>query len=125
MRGIAYYDQGMDHEDVDLRTRAAAMFRVLSSPIRLQLLELLAGGERTVTQLVEATGHSQPLVSQHLRVLRDQCLVTTRRQGRESHYSVLDDHVLHVVADALAHARKHCHDDPGPGATEKHDQEDA
>ena len=30
-----------------------------------------------------------------------------------------------VVADALAHAREHCHDDPGPGATEKHDQEDA
>ncbi|WP_462418302.1 ArsR/SmtB family transcription factor [Kytococcus sp. Marseille-QA3725] len=106
--------KGTQDEQQRLREQAAGTFRVLSSPLRIQLIELLAEGERTVSDLVEAVGQSQPLVSQHLRVLRDQCLVSVRREGRVSHYSILDDHVLHVVADTLAHASEHDHTEPAP-----------
>jgi DNA-binding transcriptional ArsR family regulator len=47
---------------------------------------------------------SQPLVSQHLRVLRTSRIVTARRQAREIEYSLVDDHVAHIVLDAIRHA---------------------
>ncbi|MBD8703839.1 ArsR family transcriptional regulator [Frigoribacterium sp. CFBP9039] len=58
-------------------------------------------GESGVTALVEASGLSQPLVSQHLRVLRAAWL---SRVGREAIYSVADRHVSHIVDDAVEHA---------------------
>ncbi len=85
---------------------AAHVFKVLGHESRLQLLVLLAEEPRTVGALESATGLSQPLVSQHLRVLRQSGLVTTERLGREVRYHVADRHVAHVVADALEHARE-------------------
>ena len=46
----------------------------------------------------------QPLVSQHLRVLRAAGVVTGARRGREIEYSLTDEHVAHIVADAVSHA---------------------
>lgn len=46
---------------------------------------------------------SQPLVSQHLRLLRSMNLVTVSRSGRDAVYTLTDDHVTHVIDDALAH----------------------
>lgn len=59
----------------------AARFRALSEPMRLRLLNLLMGGERTVGQLVEATGSSQANVSKHLSVLRDAGMIAMRKEG--------------------------------------------
>ncbi len=85
---------------------AAELFKVLGHESRLWLLRLLAEEPRTVGALVDATGTSQPLVSQHLRTLRQSGLVTATRTGREVTYRVTDEHVAHVVADALAHVRE-------------------
>jgi ArsR family transcriptional regulator, zinc-responsive transcriptional repressor len=57
-----------------------------------------------VHELVEAIGVSQPLVSQHLRVLRGAGLVQTKRRGRELVYELTDVHAAHIVRDAVAHA---------------------
>jgi ArsR family transcriptional regulator len=86
--------------------RAAELLSVLASPIRLRLLVLLTEEPRRVTDLVEALGASQPLVSRHLRVLRDAGLARGERRGREVIYEVADAHVGHIVADALEHARE-------------------
>jgi len=59
----------------------AARFRALSEPVRLRLLNLLMQGERTVGQLVEASGSGQANVSKHLSVLREAGMVGTRKQG--------------------------------------------
>lgn len=59
----------------------ATRFRALSEPMRLRLLNLLMGGERTVGQLVEASGSSQANVSKHLSVLRDAAMVGMRKEG--------------------------------------------
>jgi DNA-binding transcriptional ArsR family regulator len=87
-------------------TAAAQLFKVLGHESRLQLLVLLNAAPHTVGALEDATGMSQPLVSQHLRLLRQSGLVTAERSGREVRYHVADRHVAHVVADALEHARE-------------------
>lgn len=89
---------------------AADLLRLLGAPVRLALLVELARGSRCVHELVGAlydAGRpvSQPLVSQHLRVLRTAALVTAKRSGHEMVYALADDHVGHVVRDAISHAR--------------------
>ncbi|WP_329456643.1 ArsR/SmtB family transcription factor [Streptomyces sp. NBC_01497] len=95
-------------EDDPLQNLQAAgdLLRALSSPVRIGIVRELAGGGRRVHELVEALGVSQPLVSQHLRVLRASRIVTTRRQAREIEYSLLDEHVAHIVLDAIKHTRE-------------------
>jgi ArsR family transcriptional regulator, zinc-responsive transcriptional repressor len=94
--------------DPDL-TAAAQLFKVLGSESRLRLLRLLEEPGRTVGELVEITGLSQPLVSQHLRTLRHADLVTSDRRGKQVVYRVADQHVLHVVSDAFAHVHESEH----------------
>ncbi|WP_336632734.1 MULTISPECIES: ArsR/SmtB family transcription factor [unclassified Microbacterium] len=85
---------------------AAQLFKVLGNESRLWLLRLIGEDPRTVNALAEATGMSQPLVSQHLRSLRQSGLVAAMRSGKEVTYEVADVHVSHVVADALAHVQE-------------------
>jgi DNA-binding transcriptional ArsR family regulator len=59
----------------------AARFRALSEPMRLRLLNLLMQGERTVGQLVEASGSGQANVSKHLAILRDSGMIAMRKAG--------------------------------------------
>ena len=83
---------------------AAELLRALANPHRLAIVRELSSRPRCVHELVEALGVAQPLVSQHLRVLRAVDLVRPRRRGREVAYSLGDDHVAHIVHDAVVHA---------------------
>ncbi|MGN9763252.1 ArsR/SmtB family transcription factor [Streptomyces sp. SD31] len=85
---------------------ASDLLRALASPVRLGIVHELSGGGKYVHELVTALGVSQPLVSQHLRVLRGSRIVTARRQARETQYSLTDDHVAHIVLDAIRHAQE-------------------
>jgi DNA-binding transcriptional ArsR family regulator len=64
----------------------ADAFNAVAEPRRRQILDVLAGGERPVNDLVELVGLAQPLVSKHLRVLREVGLVEVRDQGRQRMY---------------------------------------
>ena len=68
----------------------ASRFRVLSEPARLKILNELMAGERTVTELVEATELNQANVSKHLQLLRASGFVQRRKSGLFSHYSIAD-----------------------------------
>ncbi|MEW6152929.1 MAG: metalloregulator ArsR/SmtB family transcription factor [Actinomycetota bacterium] len=83
---------------------AAELLRALAHEHRLAIVLELREGPRCVHELVEALGVTQPLVSQHLRVLRSLDLVTGQRRGREIAYSLGDEHVAHIVHDAVVHA---------------------
>ncbi|WP_028646677.1 metalloregulator ArsR/SmtB family transcription factor [Nocardiopsis sp. CNT312] len=83
---------------------ASELLRALASPLRLGIVRELAEGGRCVHELVDALEASQPLVSQHLRVLRASRIVTAQRRAREVEYSLVDDHVAHIVLDAIRHA---------------------
>ena len=90
--------------DPDAVQAASALLAALAAPMRLAIIALLdEHGSRCVHQLVDALGAPQPLVSQHLRVLRGADLVVGERRHREVHYELVDPHVAHIVRDALAH----------------------
>jgi DNA-binding transcriptional ArsR family regulator len=61
-------------------------FNAVAEPRRRQIIDLLAGGERPVNDLVAILELSQPLVSKHLRVLREVGLVAVRDEGRQRIY---------------------------------------
>ncbi len=85
---------------------AAEVFKALSTTSRLRILLTLTARSASVSEIVDETGLSQPLVSQHLKLLRGLHLVTVERVGREAIYSLADDHVSHVIIDALAHVEE-------------------
>ena len=66
----------------------ADAFNAVAEPRRRQILDVLAGGERPVNDLVRLLGLAQPLVSKHLRVLREVGLVGVREEGRQRMYRV-------------------------------------
>lgn len=63
-------------------------FRLLADPMRLRILHQLQAGEKTVTELVDATGASQPNVSKHLSTLKNFGLVKRRQQGNMAYFSI-------------------------------------
>jgi DNA-binding transcriptional ArsR family regulator len=85
---------------------AGELLKVLAAPARLAIVTALAERPRFVHELVELIGISQPLVSQHLRVLRGARVVGVERHGREAVYSLADQHVAHIVADAVHHSKE-------------------
>jgi len=92
--------------DVDGFDETSELFRALASPIRIALVAELANGEQCVHELVERLHLPQPLISQHLRVLRGADLVDGVRRGREVAYQLTDEHVAHIVLDAVRHAQE-------------------
>jgi ArsR family transcriptional regulator len=81
----------------------AAAFKVLSDPIRLRLLSMIANasaGEACVCDLVEPINRSQPTISHHLSVLVDAGLVEREKRGKWAWYKVVPAR-LAVLRDAL------------------------
>jgi DNA-binding transcriptional ArsR family regulator len=80
------------------------VFRMLADPTRVRLLWALTSGELSVTELAEHAGKPAPSVSQHLAKLRMARLVRTRREGTTIFYSLENEHVSQLVADAVFNA---------------------
>jgi len=78
----------------------AARFRLLGEPIRLKLLALIAVNERSVGELAEITGTSQPNVSKHLAALAQGGLVQRRKVGTTTIYTIADPSVF-TLCDAV------------------------
>ena len=76
------------------RIRAASIARALADPKRLCVVERLAGGERSVSDLSRDIGCQVPNMSQHLSVLRSAGLVVSRRDGSTVFYRLADERVL-------------------------------
>jgi DNA-binding transcriptional ArsR family regulator len=80
--------------------QAAEVIRCLGHPLRLRLLDALAHGASTVTELQRRTGTSQATVSQHLGVLRGHRVVQARREGSFVHY-VITEPKVHRILDCI------------------------
>jgi DNA-binding transcriptional ArsR family regulator len=76
------------------RQRTAIVARALSDPKRLCVLETLATGERSVSELSRDVGCQVPNMSQHLGVLRSAGLVAARREGTTVYYRLADPRVI-------------------------------
>lgn len=91
----------------DPYVQAGELLKALSAPVRLAIVtHLREAGPLCVHDLVDRLGVQQPLVSQHLRVLRAASIVAGERRGREVVYALSDAHVAHIVADALTHVQE-------------------
>ena len=91
----------------ELFEQYARVGKALSAPKRLELLDLLAQGERTVDALARTAGLGVSTASMHLQTLRQAGLVRTRKEGTSVHYRLAGDDVAGLYADlrdvALAH----------------------
>jgi ArsR family transcriptional regulator, cadmium/lead-responsive transcriptional repressor len=86
-------------------TTAARFFRVLGDPTRLNIVEALTAGERTVGELVVLVGQAQPRISTHLACLRHCGFVASERQGKEVVYRLVLrglDIVLNGATESLS-----------------------
>jgi len=77
--------------------RAAALFHALSDEIRIEVVQLLIGGERCVCELMDELEIAQSKLSWHLKTLSDAGIIAGRREGRWNYYS--------LNADALGEAK--------------------
>ena len=72
----------------------AEICKVFTNPKRLEIISLLREGEKTVNELTELAGVPQANVSQHLTVLRQNNVVTTRRNGANIYYKIANPKIL-------------------------------
>src|SRR6056297_3647113 len=91
----------MDTEQLSIDKQAlkikAKLFRGFADPSRLMLIEVLRNEKKSVGELVEITGLSQPNVSNHLRCLADCDLVKRERDGRYIYYSLSDKRIKTIL----------------------------
>jgi DNA-binding transcriptional ArsR family regulator len=74
----------------------AERFKALAEPSRLEILNALRGGERTVTEILEVTGFGQANVSKHLQLLYSAGFVDRRKDGVSMHYKLADNEVIRL-----------------------------
>jgi DNA-binding transcriptional ArsR family regulator len=86
-------DQGLTPELIDL---VAERFRALGEPARLQILQTLREGEKTVSRVVADTGLAQANASKHLQVLHGHGFVARRRAGQYTYYRLADEAVFRI-----------------------------
>lgn len=90
----------MSNEIDEVFDKAAELFAVLSTPIRLRIISQLCQGEKNVGQLLESIGVAQPNMSQHLNIMYRSGVLGKRRQGAQMFYRIADETAV-VVCRAV------------------------
>lgn len=96
--------------DMDVLARVAPVIRIAAHPIRLRIIDFLrAQGEPCpVNQIAAATDASQPTVSQQLRLLKDQGILSCRRSGNNMLYAIANPNVLLILECIRRHESGGC-----------------
>lgn len=88
----------------DVLDAAAPVIRIVAHPLRLRILDFLEHtGSSNVTQIVQACGVEQAVVSQQLRILKDQGILSCQRQGNFVYYALQDRSVLYLLGCIRSH----------------------
>ena len=95
---------GLDEERLFLVSQT---FKALSDPTRIRILNLLCTEEHSVTEIADLLNLGQSTVSHQLRFLKQLRLVKFRREGTTLYYSKDDDHIMHLLMQAIEHAAHH------------------
>jgi ArsR family transcriptional regulator len=97
-------NNGMTQKERDM---AAEVLKAMAHPVRLGVIEVLAGSERTVTELYEMLGCSQSMMSQQLKILSQQKLVNIRKEGTQKYCTLCNRDFLKVFNCMHTHLRKY------------------
>jgi DNA-binding transcriptional ArsR family regulator len=92
-----------DRLDAGFAGAVADTMQALATPSRVRILGRLRNGPASVGALADAVGMEPSAVSHQLRLLRHLGFVTGRREGRRVVYDLYDDHVAHLLDEAIAH----------------------
>ncbi|MEM2928148.1 MAG: metalloregulator ArsR/SmtB family transcription factor [Nitrososphaerota archaeon] len=85
------------NEEVNINKFRAKIFKALSDPIRLEIISLLRKKEWCACDLIPYLNIVQPLVSRHLKILKDCGIVVYRKEGNKRIYSITDKRILKVI----------------------------
>lgn len=83
--------------------QVSQLFKVLSDPTRLKIMLSLKAGEKNVTAIAEAVSMEQSAVSHQLKLLRENRVVKSRREGKAILYSLDDEHVIDILQETFEH----------------------
>lgn len=92
-----------DQLDADFASAVADTMQALATPSRVRILGRLRTGALSVNELADAVGMESSAVSHQLRLLRHLGFVVGRRDGRKVLYDLHDDHVAHLLDEAIGH----------------------
>lgn len=84
----------------------ANIFKVLSDPTRLKIINALMLSEMCVCDISALLNMSQPAVSHHLKTLRQTRLIKYRRDGKSAYYSLDDDHIKNMFDQCITHVKE-------------------
>jgi DNA-binding transcriptional ArsR family regulator len=87
-------------EEVD---KVANLFKMFSDPTRVRTLEVLLDGELCVSDVAARMDMSVAAISHHLRILHQNNLASSRREGKEILYALADDHVAKILSLGMEH----------------------
>lgn len=90
----------------EIMDKMESLLNIAADSTRLKILFSLTEGEKNVSQIVEEVGASQSLISHQLKLLRQNDLVSTRKDGVKVYYSLDDEHVNKLLAIVLEHAEE-------------------
>jgi len=83
--------------DEKVAEHVAEVLKALAHPVRLQIVELLEGGERCVGEIVEAIGGKQSITSQQLNMMKDKGVLACRREGAKVYYRIKNNNVIGLL----------------------------
>ncbi len=106
MRKTLYKIMCMNAHTAEIYGDVTEFFSALATPVRAAIVHRLTERPWSVGELAQELDVSQPLISQHLRVLRSAHLVTSHRSGQRVTYALADEHVAHVFLDAYTHMKE-------------------
>ena len=94
--------------DKELAIHAAGVLKAVAHPLRLQIVEVLEAGEKSVGEIVAAVGEKQAITSQQLNLMKDKGVLASRREGARVFYRIQNPNVIRVLSCVYDHceARK-------------------
>lgn len=93
--------------DTDTINNLSEVFKVFGDPTRIKILWVLFDNEKCVYDISESLDMSQSAISHQLRVLKQARLVRSRRDGKNTFYSLNDEHVERIIEQVLIHIGEH------------------
>jgi len=86
----------------DTLEKMAETLKAVAHPVRLQIVNILMNGERSVGELVKALGTKQSLTSQQLSILKSRGVLKSRRNGNVVYYSLENNGIKNIMASIIA-----------------------
>ncbi len=87
----------LDDQHLRYLERAADILKTVAHPMRLQIIDALESGEKTVTELCQHLGAQQPYTSQQLNLMKSKGILFSRREGNQVYYAIANFDVVKII----------------------------